>query len=168
MRGGDSDAREEHHDIHTGESVRSRSSRYNNVTPGLVHTRPGRCTPHRRRANATYGKRCKPSSSPSPSPTFVPFRRRRMGGMGAMGSNPHGRDSSGRARPTTGVERGESERGRESGAATRSQFARGSPPLESPSVSAWMRVIGARRRVADWPRSHLDPRKRAVPLSPVA
>jgi len=62
-------------------------------------------------------------------------------------------------------ERGESERGREGGAATRSQFARVSPPLESPSVSAWMRVIGARRRVALIGRDLISIRGRELSLS---
>jgi len=65
-------------------------------------------------------------------------------------------------------ERGESERGREGGAATRSQFARVSPPLESPSVSAWMRVIGARRRVALIGRDLVSIRGRELSLSRLA
>lgn len=163
MRGGDSDAREEHHDIHTGESVRFGPSRYNNVTPGLARARPGRCTPHRRRANAMRYAIVNPLTLSLPSHPGSPSPNGR-----------HGRDG----RDPTPVaairpaafgppprERGESERGREGGAATRSQFARVSPPLESSSVSAWMRVIGARRRVALIGRDLVSIRGRELSLS---
>lgn len=42
MRGGDGDAREEHHDIQYGRvGPRSGPSCYNNVTPGLARAQPG-------------------------------------------------------------------------------------------------------------------------------
>lgn len=110
MRGGDSDAREKHHDIHTGESVRCGPPRYNNVTPGLARAQPGRCTPHRRRANAMRYTIVNPLTLSLSSPRFAVVEWTAWARW--AGSNPCSCDSPSRARPTAAREKRERERAR--------------------------------------------------------
>lgn len=173
MRGGDSDAREEHHDIHTGESVRSGPSRYNNVTPGLARAWPGRCTPHRRRANAVRYAIVNPHPSPSchRCRRRPVARRRRMGGMGAMGGiqPPWLRFAWSRpAHRPTRERRGERAREGAKVALPRGRNSHAFLPhfevTERVSVDESDRGTAARR--ADWPRSRLElVRRRELSLS---